>query len=64
MADLAQAISDLQAVDQRVVDELKKLADEVRNAPSTQEAADAIEAEVAKLQGGIDEAETPPEPTP
>lgn len=60
MADLAQAVIDLQAVDQLVVDELKKLADEVRNAPSTQAAADAIEAEVAKLQSAIDAAEEPP----
>lgn len=60
MADLAQAVIDLQAADQRVVDELVKLAAEVRGAGNVQQAADAIEAEAVRLQKAVDDAENPP----
>ena len=62
MADLAAAIANLQAVDQTVVDELQKLADEVRNMPDVSAAADAIQAEADKLSAAVTGAETPPEP--
>lgn len=60
MADLATALANLQAADQRVVDELQKLADEVRNAPDVQAAADAVQAEADRLQAAVDSAEAPP----
>lgn len=64
MADIATALTNLQAADQRVVDELQKLADEVRAAPDVQAAADAVQAEADRLQEAVDNAETPPAPAP
>jgi methyl-accepting chemotaxis protein len=60
MADLAEAIANLQAVDQTVVDELVKLADEVRNAPDVSAAADMVQAEADRLAQAVSDAETPP----
>jgi DNA repair ATPase RecN len=60
MADLATAIANLQAADQSVVDELAKLATEVRNMPDVSAAADAIQAEADKLAQAVTDAEAPP----